>query len=207
MGLAVGDIVAITYGATADAQQIRYNLHYKVTTAGSSTTPELDLQAFADNMAGGANALLVALRDVHADTQFNFDFCSAQRVWPTRTIRLVKLFSQSGTVPVPPFPPNLSVVISKRTLTPGRMGLGSLHLSGVPQSFITAGEVDAGHVPDYNPLISELSAARTISAVTMSVEPGLFNPSFPPTFFSRLFDCQLQITSRVMRRRTLRVGI
>jgi hypothetical protein len=43
--------------------------------------------------------------------------------------------------------------------------------------------------------------------VGMSIEPGLYNPTLTPGFFSRLFDTTVQDTVRVMRRRTVRVGI
>lgn len=205
MGLVVNDIVALTYEATYAGQQIRYNLHYRVTVAGSSTTPELDLQAMADNFAAnGTNTLTAALQACHVDT-FNFDAVTAQRVYPARTIRLIKLASFPGSINQTGLPPNLAVVITKRTLTPGRMGIGSLHLSGVDINAITDGNVTT--LTNYSALLPLLAAGRTVSAVTMSIEPGLFNPTFPATFFSRIFDCQTQITSRTMRRRTVRVGI
>lgn len=205
MGLAVGDVVALTYGGTYASQQIRYNLHYQVTVAGSSTSPELDLQAMADNFAApGTNTLTAALQACHVDS-FNFDFVTAQRVSPTRTIRLVKLASFPGTIGNVGEPPNVAAVITKRTLTAGRRGIGSLHLTGVDQTAITDGLIT--NLVNYAALLPLLSAGRSVGAVTMSVDPGLFNPTRPPTFFSRLFDCAIQDTVRVMRRRTVRVGI
>lgn len=205
MGLAVGDIVALTYGSTFNGDQIRYTLHYRVTVAGSSTSPELDLQAMADNFANNATNTLTAALQAVTENTFNFDFVSAQRVYPARTIRLIKLSSFPGTIADVPMPPNVAIVITKRTLTPGRMGIGSLHLSGIPQNAVTNGLV--ANPATYATLIGLLADARTVSAVTMSIEPGLFNPTRPATFFSRIFDCLLQDTTRVMRRRTLRVGI
>lgn len=205
MGLAIGDIVALTYGSTFDGDQIRYTLHYRVTVAGSSTTAELDLQAMADNFANNATNTLTAALQAVTESAFNFDFVSAQRVWPARTIRLIKLSSFPGTVADTPMPTNVSIVITKRTLTPGRMGIGSLHLSGIPAGAVTSSQV--ANPATYSTLLTLLADGRTVPAVTMSIEPGLFNPTRPATFFSRLFDCQLQTTTRVMRRRTLRVGI
>lgn len=205
MGLVVNDIVALTYEATYAGQQIRYNLHYRVTVAGSSTSAELDLQAMADNFASnGTNTLTAAIQNAHVDT-FTFDAVTAQRVWPTRTIRLIKLSSFPGAINQTGMPPNVAAVITKRTLTPGRMGIGSLHLSGVDINAITDGNITT--LTNYAAILPLLAAGRTVSAVTMSIEPGLFNPTFPATFFSRIFDCAIQITARVMRRRTVRVGI
>jgi len=205
MGLAVGDVVALTYGATYASQQIRYNLHYQVTVAGSSTSPELDLQAMADNFAApGTNTLTAALQACHTD-DFNFDFVSAQRVSPNRTIRLVKLASFPGTIATAGLPPNVAITITKRTLTAGRRGIGSLHLTGVDPAVVALGEIVT--LTTYAALLPLLTAGRSVGAVTMSVDPGLFNPTRPPTYFSRLFDAAIQTTTRVMRRRTVRVGI
>lgn len=207
MGLAVGDVCAVTYHGTYCGQQIRYVLHYRVTVAGSSVSPELDLDAMAANFAApGSNTLTGTLQALHL-TSFNFDAVSAQRVWPTRTIRMTTLSSFPGTITGSDTAPNTSVVVTKRTLTPGRMGLGSIHLSGVDNNSIVSGEIDTGVIASYTTFLAAVIAGRTVPAVTMSIEPGLFNPSFPPSFFSRLFDCILQTTIRVMRRRTVRLGI
>lgn len=207
MGLAANDIVAVTYQSTFAGQQIRYNLHYRCTSAGSSTSAELDLQAIADNFANNATNTLTAAIQARHTADFNFDAVAAQRVWPVRTIRLIKLSSFPGLIANTGAPPNCAVVITKRTLTPGREGIGSLHLSGVDPGIILSGEIDPALVPNYTTLLTELPAGRTVPAVTLSIEPGLFNPTRPATFFSRLFDCTLQSTIRVMRRRTVRVGI
>lgn len=205
MGLAVGDVVALTYQATYANQQVRYALHYRVSTAGSSTTPELDLDAMAANFASTiGNTLTSTLQAAHIP-DFNFDAVSAQRIFPVRTIRMNVLSSFPGTNVDSGLPPNTAAVITKRTLTPGRQGLGSLHLSGTGQSNAVNGEWTSLTI--YQNVATQLIATRTIPAVTMTVEPGLSNPVFPPQFFSRLFDCVPQRTIRVMRRRTVRVGI
>lgn len=207
MGLAIGDVCSLTYESSYAGQQIRYVLHYRVTIAGSSVSPELDLDAMAANFAApGSNTLTGALQGLHV-ADFNFDAVSAQRVWPTRTIRMTTLSSFPGILIEAGLPPNTAAVVTKRSLTPGRMGLGSLHLSGVPVSYVTNGEIDAGSIPNYATLLAQLFASRTVPAVTMSIEPGMFNPTFPPAFFSRMFDTILQTTIRVMRRRTVRLGI
>lgn len=205
MGLAVGDVVALTYEGTYDGQQIRYALHYRVAVAGSSTTPELDLDAMAANFSNPAtNTMTGLLQGLHV-SNFNFDAVLAQRVWPVRTIGMRVLSSFPGTIAQPGLPVNTAAVITKRTLTPGRMGLGSLHLSGQDSTNVSFSEWTS--LTLYTAFAAQLIASRTIPAVTMTVEPGLFNPTFPPTFFSRLFDAPAQPTLRVMRRRTVRVGI
>lgn len=205
MGLSVGDVVALTYEGTYDGQQIRYVLHYRVSTAGSSTTPELDLDAMSANFSNPtSNTLTGMLRANHVNA-FNFDAVVAQRVFPTRTIAMRTLSSFPGTIGQPGLPANVAAVITKRTLTPGRRGLGSIHLSGQDAGAVTNSEWTS--LVNLTSLADQLLLTRTIPAVTMSVEPGLFNPTILPQAFSRLFDCPVQPTVRVMRRRTVRVGI
>lgn len=207
MGLVVGDLVAVTYKSTYAAQQIRYNLHYRVTTAGSSSSAEADLVAIATYFGSTlTNPVTMALAALHVP-DFNFDSVTAQRVYPSRTISMETFSSHPGTLAGIPAPPNVAIVLTKRTLTAGRQGIGSLHLSGVNMNSIIDGEINPAIVADYNPLKSALLDALTVTSIGCVIEPVLWNPGNPPTFFSRLFDILVQSTTRVMRRRTVRVGI
>lgn len=205
MGLNAGDVVALTYESTYDGQQIRYALHYRVTIPGSSVSPELDLDAMAQNFSSpGANTMTSVLQAAHVDA-FNFDAVVAQRVWPSRTIGMRSLSSFPGLIAQPGLPANVSAVVTKRTLTPGRMGLGSLHLSGQDSTNTTLSEWTLLNTS--NNVAAQMLNSRVITGIALTVEPGLFNATFPPTFFSRLFDTIPQKTIRVMRRRTVRLGI
>lgn len=207
MGLAAGDIISITYESSYDAQQIRYVLHYKTTTSGTSANPESDLLAIATNFVDPVNNSLIAAIQAAAVDQFFFEACTAQRVYPARTIGMRVTTSFPGAVVGTGLPANSAVVITKRTLTPGRAGIGSLHLSGVSTSWVQASEVAVANLPSFDTIGNEMLSSRTVTAVSVSMEPGLFNPTFPPNFFSRLFDCPAKTSIRVMRRRTVRVGI
>ena len=158
----------------------------------------------ATNFSTPGNTLTLALQNAHVNA-FNFDAVTAQRVYPVRTIRMQKLNSFAGGIMNDGTPPNVAAVITKRTLTPGRQGLGSLHLTAVVFTNITDGEIS--NLITYQTVATELISARVVTAVAMGIEPGLFNPTGPPTFFSRLFDAIAQKTTRTMRRRTVRVGI
>lgn len=207
MGLAVGDVIALTYKSTYQSQQIRYVLHWRVTVPGTSTTPEADLDAMAANFINaGVNTLLDSLLNVHV-AGFVFNSAEAQRVSPTRTISMESATDSPGTVVGTESPANTAVVITKRTLTAGRRGIGSLHLSGFDSTSQTNGILVAPLLALYQTVSTEVLNARTVTAVGMSIEPGLFNPGMGPSFFSRLFDTNVQDTIRVMRRRTVRVGI
>jgi len=204
MGLAVNDVVQLTYQGIYANQQIRYVTHWRVSTAGSSTTAELDLDAMAANFSLPTNTVTGLLQGCHVE-DFQFTAVSAQRVWPLRTVRMNVLSSFPGSIIEPGLPPNTAVVLTKRTLTPGRQGLGSIHLTGVPVSAVQNGVVISP--TPYTNLAASMAASRSIPAVTMTVEPGLWNPTFPPNFFSRMFDAFLQTTVRTMRRRTVQLGI
>lgn len=207
MGLAAGDVVAVTYEGEYCNQQIRYCLHYACNNPGTSTTPELDLAAIANFFANNTVCqVTIELQKVHT-AGFAFNGASAQRVSPNRTVNVRKLLSFPGTLAQVGMPPNAGFTITKRTLTAGRRGMGSLHLTAMGQNNVLNGEVDPAAMPTFNNLVIALAAAQTVSAVGLSLQPGLFNPTRPPTYFSPMFDCILQQTTRTMRRRTVRVGI
>lgn len=207
MGLAANDIVSLTYLGEFNAQQIRYCLHYRVTTPGNSTSAEGDLRAMADFFNTTTNPLTNAIQMCHSSQGFFFHGVATQRVFPSRTINVISPGSIPGASNLPPMPPNVSIVMTKRTHTPGRAGIGSLHLSAVPIAWIIKGEVDGAQEEIFLTLATELAASQVITGISMSIEPGLYHRNNPTVPFSRLFDAQLQTTSRVMRRRTVHVGI
>jgi len=207
MGLAIGDVIGTTYTGKVDGQQIRYNLHWQTTTAGSSSSPEQDLAAISQFMTDQVgNALFAGLLAV---TSANLEYtgCQCFRVHPSKTVVVDSPVSIFGSIVLADLPANVAVVITKRTLTPGRRGRGSIHLSGVPAPWIVNSEIGEDGVNPYNELANQMTEARTVAAVNLTMRPGVYNPGMLPVPFSPLFDARVETTSRTMRRRTVRVGI
>jgi len=205
MGLVAGDVISVTYNGEYANQQIRNVLHYRAANNGSSATPEGDLLAIAQDFANPlTNPLTTALQDALVDA-FAWTGITTQRVSPTRTIQMTHASSWPGAVAGAGLPPNVAAVITKRTQTPGRKGVGSLHLTGIDAALVTDGVIT--NLMTFDGVATEMLAARTVAAITCTLDPVIYNPTLPPFFSARLFDTFSQDTIRVMRRRTVRVGI
>lgn len=207
MGLLLNDIIHTIYHARFEGQQIRYSLHWRCTTNGSGSTPEVDLAMLSQFMVNDAQLPLFAkMIDCHV-ADFHFLGCACTRVFPTKTTVMASEVDILGSVVEQGFPPNVSVVITKRTHMPGRRGRGSIHLSGVPIPWINNGELVEATKPAYTALAAELNTAVTVSSVSLGLEPVLYHGPTTVPQHSRIFDARVETTSRTMRRRTVRVGI
>jgi len=130
---------------------------------------------------------------------------SAQRVYPNRTIAMAHTASWSGVAPGDSAPANVSAVITKRTTVAGRMGTGSVHLCAVPISWIVESQIV--NMAPFVAFAASLLPMHTVSSVQLNLDPGLFNPTHPPSFFGKLFDAVANPEARTMRRRTVGRGI
>jgi len=205
MGLVANDIIAVTYKGAYDAQQIRSILHYRCLTPGTSSTPESDLLAVAQDFASSViNPLTSKMLDCQVSTMF-WEGVSAQRVYPQRTIAMTHATNFSGIVGGDGLPANSAIVLTKRTTTAGRMGTGSLHVPAVPSMWIVKSE--NSNMAPYQALADQMLPQYTVTAIGLTIDPGLFNPTRPPSFFSKLFDVFPNKQVRTMRRRTVGRGI
>lgn len=205
MGLQANDIVAVTYQGEYCAQQIRNTFHYRLLSPGNSANPESDLLAIAQHFASSLTCVLTSkMLDAQVSTMA-WHGVAAQRVYPTRTIKMVHQTNFSGIVGGDGLPSNSAIVITKRTRTAGRAGIGSLHMSGVPLMWIVNGS-NTNALP-YQDVANAMLQIEAVTPINTTMEPGLFNPTTPPIFFSRLFDALPQTQVRTMRRRTVGLGI
>lgn len=205
MGLVVNDIIAVTFKGEYDGQQIRNTFHYRCLTPGSSATAESDLLAVANDFASSVvNPLTSKMLDCQVSTM-NWNGVTAQRVYPTRSIGMTHAAVFHGPVGGDGMPANSAIVLTKRTTTAGRMGTGSLHMTAIPSMWIVKSE--NSNMAPYQALADQMLPQYTVTAVTLTLDPGLFNPSRPPTFFSKLFDVFPNKEVRTMRRRTVGRGI
>lgn len=205
MGLVTGDVIALTYNGEYANQQIRNVLHYRAANNGTSATPEGDLLAICQDFADPlTNPITAALQNCCV-TDMAWTGVTAQRVFPTRTIMMTQNNSWPGGVAGTGLPPNTAAVVTKRTNTPGRRGVGSVHITAIDQNLVTNGVIN--DLTTFDAFATALLAARTVAAITLTLDPGLYNPGLLPFHFTRLFDTIAQDTIRVMRRRTVRVGI
>lgn len=207
MGLQINDLVQVTYNATFEGQQIRYVLHYRCMTNGNGSIPEVDLNTMSSFFVDQAACpLFAAMLDCHV-ADFHFTGAACTRVWPVKTTTMMNPVDIVGEVIDTGMPPNVSVVITKRTLQQGRRGRGSLHLSGVPIPWTLNGEIVVASAGPWNALAEQLYSVLTPSPPSLNIEPVLYHPTLITNPWSKLFNARLETTTRTMRRRTVRVGI
>jgi len=195
MGLVTGDVVAITYNGEYAGQQIRNVLHYRAANNGTSVTPEGDLLAIAQDFAApGTNPITTALQNC-AVTDMAWTGVTAQRVFPTRTIAMTQANSWPGGIAATGMPPNTAAVITKRTNQPGRRGVGSIHITAIDQTNIVNGVLTS--LLTFDDLATEMLASYVVAAITLTLDPGLYNPGLAPFNFTRLDQGTLSQPGRV----------
>lgn len=130
-----------------------------------------------------------------------------QWITPTRFAYVTKTEATglTGKVAGDAYPTNTSVAITKRTINAGRTQVGTLHMPGVPSTFIGNGAVRPVAVTAYAALIAEMLLRITTLGTVVNLDPVIFHKSSPD--ISPIFvNCTLQPTARVERRRTVGLG-
>lgn len=163
----------------------------------------------ADELAaefGGTGKFVPWLDNTSANVLF--DEWRVQRIHPVRDVYFQSAITLNGVLAAGPGEtPNIALSVTKRTLTPGRTGVGRTQLAGWEPGAIDAGVYSAGS------LTAAFAAMdwQLLDFVTQAGNGGtwgLYNPGStetPP--FSRITSVIPQDTVRTMHRRTVRLGI
>jgi len=207
MALAVGDVIQVSLRGTLYGQRILNVLHYSVAVAGSGTDYD-QLSILTSNLVTGGGSVdpLVDFLAAIAP-QYQLVEVRAQRVYPLRTIYAYTIDGRFGTYATGTETTNIAASLEKRTLTPGRMGIGRLQLAGIPTAAMDNGELAAAYkATEMSNLAQKLLLSITTSSPVVTYTPCLFNPTAPVNKFSPLFSIVIQDSLRTMRRRTVRVG-
>jgi hypothetical protein len=207
MAYAVGDIVEVTWQQLMFSQQVLNVQHYRVISATGSGSDVGDNQSFANHLAGltGAGQLL----DIWPGTlapQWELKSVKTQKISPVRSAYTTAPINVAGQSASASPLSNIAVVVSKRGSSGTRRAQGSIHFAGWPPNFITAGEVQAGVTTWWNTLEPLWSASQAVATIPATLQPVIYNPGASPNW-QTIAVYQLQSTSRVMRRRTVRVGV
>lgn len=122
-------------------------------------------------------------------------FAYIEKVDPLRT---------EGTVAGNAYPVNTAVALTKRTLNSGRSQVGTLHMPGVPESFLLNGELTAAATTAYGDLKTRILAS-IVTATPAEYYPVLYHRS-SPTVAPLVTDLTVNPYARIMRRRTVGLG-
>jgi len=204
-GLNNGDIIAVTMIGSCLGQRVQQSMFYSVITPSTS--------------ASVATALTNVLNDIVADPvswpnqllafapqNYSWSALRAQRVHPTRSAYAEVAGLGAGLHAQDATTANVNGVITKRTLVGTRKGVGRMSTAPLTPDQFTAGLVTAGTLAAMDLLGTVLNDPISGGADLTDAEPVLWSKDTPTTSLL-ITSAQGQDTVRVMRRRTLRVGI
>jgi len=206
MPLAVNDIVQMTVEGRKDGQAILNVFYYRVTVAPSTGSVSDNITGLINHLWGVDTGVLEVLWTLVMPTDYTLQLARGQKISPTREAYVEVLLIDNGDIAVNPLDTaNLAWVFVKQTEFAGRRGRGTTHMLLPTMDWVTNGELNAEGQAQRLALAAEVSNTQVpVSGGTF--EPVLYHPGFSPNFH-RITHGTVKQEVRVMRRRTVRVGI
>lgn len=206
MPVAANDIVSVTVDGRKDSQTILNVFHYRCTAAPSSGSVSDNITALMNTMWDDpAGTWLTAWRNVMPN-DYTLRASRGQRVAPTRSAYIEKLIQTDGLIVEDPIQTaNMTWVFVKQSEVAGRWAQSPTHMLLPANSWYTNGELNNGAAPERAVLLA-LVPSNVIPGDGSTWEPVIFNPGRVPNFV-RITHVTERQEVRVMRRRTVRVGI
>jgi len=206
--LAVGDIVQLVIESRVNDQVCLNVLHYRARVALPAITyPEaMDLlnQAVGGPSAESITDKMAAIMAENA----SIVRCQAQRVYPTRDIFYRLTVDKVGRAAGDCMAQNIAGVLTKRAEVAGRGRAGSFHLAGLPQEAMSVGYIANAFKPRFDELADKLGDPLVADGGQFVYEPGMYSPgSGAGLNWNYIAAVETQTTLRVMRRRTVGLGI
>lgn len=203
----VNDIVEVQWRSAYEETVIMNVYHLRVISSTSSSSDVADNQSLADHLAGeaGVGAFVTPFRNALA-LNVTLQRVRTQKIAPARSPYTEATIGQQGLWPNPASTGNLAGVITKRGSLGTRKSVGSLHIGPVPETGYVNGNIGAGYASVLNILYEALAAVFTVAASGVSYQMVIYNRGTIPNW-NQIAAHSVQDTVRVMRRRTLRVGI
>lgn len=205
MGLPVGTIWQLVIESVVSGQRCLNVLHYRCTTESTISGISAETEAVAadlNSVDGIIPKLLPAM-----GPNVNIPRVTGQAIRTTRYAKQSVEVDEDGSHANLCTTPNVAAVITKRTTFAGRWAVGSFHVPGVPGTAYSEGMLTT----DYKDIIT-LLAAELLDNLEPAVgggvyEPILLHPAGLHGGFTTLTECIAQDQVRVMRRRTVGLGI
>lgn len=206
MGLAVGSIIEATFRGTLLGQTVMSVWHYAVTTVATEPSIANELRDFLNTWD---NALVAGIRLGYVDcmpSNYTLRQSSAQLVSPTRSRKFFHTLNIGGNRTAA-MVPNTAGVMTYQTDAGGRDQVGSKHLPIDPNVDAVDGNLDVA----YKNVLAILGARTTLPLLVVAnggeYAPVLWHRKKPQPSSSAIKDFIVQDTARVMRRRTVGLGI
>lgn len=202
-----GDILLYTLRALYQGQTILNTWHLKVT---QFTPHPVDYEDAANSIMDELDGVGVLTDQLEALVVNTYQFIDhrIQRVYPTRNRAIVKTLGTFGTVATAGSTVNQAAVITKYGNVAGRFAVGSWHQAGLPlASYTSTGTITTETRAALTEAVQELTAIGDLEIdAETSINPILWSSKVPARV-TPITEIVAQATARVMRRRTVGLGI
>lgn len=210
--LAVDTLVELTSVAYQNSQVIESIFHYRVTTAGVLNQAVEELQALVAQVQG-VGGLIATLAAAQSSTVL-YQIVRAQAIKPIRYAAVGASSTLVGARAGAAAPQNVAAVLTKytelataRKAKTGKGQIGSLHVAGLLQADISQGLVTA---PVREGVLADLADAMMVGITIPGgaiLTPVIWHRTVAGTSTDNIVGVIPQVTARVMRRRTVGLGI
>lgn len=200
--LQVDDVIEVVIQGEADGQTTITTFHYMMNDPATDAVEWL--QAALNTFQGEIDGTYARFRNVTGD-DFIFRAVTIQRISPTRNAKIgIPIGEQTGLVNSECLPPANAVAVTRRTELAGRHQHGSLHMPGVPLSFVANGILTANAVSTYSTFANSLTFPLEWGNAT--ARPVIFN-RLDPLASTTVSNAAPMTSVRTMRRRVVGRGI
>lgn len=197
-------IAEVTFKMTHNDQTVLTVLHYKFIGGPAIADGAATLQALMIKIQAAGQVFRAHTNCTSQDLDYNL--IVAQWISPIRYARQDALPGQTiGLVAQPSLPQNDAVALTKGGELAGRHNIGTVHMPGVPTTFVTDGLVTPAGFTAYNDLCTAIQQDVTLVAGQI-FRPVIYN-RVTPADSKEISTVITQNTSRIMRRRTVGLGI
>jgi hypothetical protein len=205
--VANNDVVEVTSFQEYQGSVTLNVIHYRAVVSGAPIADgEGEMNTLLDKMVDALGGFEKYLADmVVADVVFGK--MRAQIVTPSRKPYVDRFTGTNGAEAGAGCPSNVAGVVTKRGSVASRGRMGSIHVTGFPLSRLIDASWDNDAIAEMEDLGDFLNTAQSGDDPSLSWVPVVGKNQLTGGEWNDLIACTAQRTVRVMRRRTLHVGI
>lgn len=208
MAVAVGDVFLVTLEGICNDQVIMLTQTYEVATLAGATDEALVSADLAERVSAAGADILESDYLNCLGTNYTLDFIHAQKIYPVRFRRRTEVRGVPGTGGAAATTSNLAMVISLHGEEAGRDQIANKHVGPIPTDvlFYDEGVLEAAgksaQLALANQLILDVGAAGWYT-----MKPCIYHRATVIPKSDYITGHVLPEQVRVMRRRTVRLGI
>lgn len=201
------DVAQVTVFATYQSSKILNVFHYKAVTAAPVATGNAEVNRLCTQFIDKVIQPAAGVKWIDTVVQgYVFDYVQGQIVAPTRRYYTFEELTAPGGIIDDGCPSNIGATVSYQSATVGRGRSGSKHYTGFPNLDLGNGQVGAGVKDSLNAITANTLLTLTGLDPGLTWEPIIFNFA-KPLDRNGIASTYVHPETRVMRRRTLYVGI